>query len=101
MHTYPFGYVIALLKVLCVFVSVPSKPLNLTVLEVSSDSISLSWLEPERANGAIDGYRIYFMYNNYTDVKSVKAKRGSPSIDYNLKNLSKFYISEIPMFTLF
>lgn len=69
---------------------VPSKPLNLTVLAVTSDSISLRWMEPDRANGAIDGYRIYYMHANFTDVKSLKLNKGTGShIQYTLIELSK------------
>lgn len=68
--------------------TVSSKPLNLTVLGVNSDAISLRWTEPERANGAINGYRIYFMYANYTDVRNIKISKGSQYIPYTLTNLS-------------
>ncbi|XP_008200584.1 tyrosine-protein phosphatase 99A isoform X3 [Tribolium castaneum] len=68
---------------------VPSKPRDLTVLEVSSDTIMLRWTQPEKLNGAIEGYRVYYMYNNYTDTNS-RIKPVSPYITYNLTNLKPF-----------
>lgn len=41
---------------------VPSKPLNLSVLEVTSTTIKISWREPEKSNGAIHGYRVYYVH---------------------------------------
>ncbi|XP_065074561.1 protein sidekick-1-like [Ochlerotatus camptorhynchus] len=45
---------------------VPSKPRNLSILEVTSTSIRISWQEPERKNGVIHGYRVYYVYQNQT-----------------------------------
>lgn len=82
--------------------AVPSKPLNLTVLGVTEDSMNIRWMEPERANGAIEGYRIYYMFANYTDVQTLKLANGSPNIYYTLKNLSKFrMITVVPKISYF
>lgn len=72
---------------------VPSRPLNVTVLRVTSTSIDLSWTEPERPNGQITGYRLYYMHANYTDVKTVKPVRGTtpnPVIEFMLSDLSMY-----------
>nr|XP_029727470.1 protein sidekick-2-like [Aedes albopictus] len=45
---------------------VPSKPRNLSILEVTSTTIRISWQEPERKNGVIHGYRVYYVYQNQT-----------------------------------
>ncbi|CAH0561937.1 unnamed protein product [Brassicogethes aeneus] len=50
-------------------IPVPSKPRKLTVLDVTSDSIALKWENPEKINGIIDGYRVYYKFNNFTDVQ--------------------------------
>lgn len=69
--------------------TVPSKPLNVTVLGITSNSIKLGWSEPEKANGAIEGYYIYYIYANYTDVATYRLHGNVPKLQYNLKNLSK------------
>ncbi|KAB0798293.1 hypothetical protein PPYR_09286 [Photinus pyralis] len=66
---------------------VPSKPLNITVLGVTSTSVYLSWSEPLRANGPIDGYRIYFMHANLTGVQTHRIHGGGSNIQYNLTQL--------------
>ena len=52
--------------------SVPGKPVNVSVGEVNDSSIELSWAEPLNPNGVIKGYRIYFMRKNFTDVQTVR-----------------------------
>ncbi|XP_065165511.1 tyrosine-protein phosphatase 99A isoform X2 [Atheta coriaria] len=64
---------------------VPSKPRNLTVLDISSDRIFLTWTEPEKKNGAIEGYRVYYVQGNLTDVQSIQET--GPIIHYNLTKL--------------
>ncbi|KAK9890036.1 hypothetical protein WA026_008843 [Henosepilachna vigintioctopunctata] len=66
-------------------ISSPSKPRGLTVLDITSDSIKLGWQEPENVNGIIEGYRIYYMRANLTDVQS--QKQASSHVVYNLTNL--------------
>ncbi|KAK9718919.1 Fibronectin type III domain [Popillia japonica] len=44
------------------------------------------WHEPERTNGAIEGYRVYYIHANYTDVRTIHTK-GDPNITHNLTNL--------------
>ncbi|XP_063928096.1 tyrosine-protein phosphatase 99A isoform X2 [Zophobas morio] len=69
---------------------VPSKPQDLTVLDITSDTITLKWTQPEKLNGAIEGYRVYYLYNNLTDMNRDKIKPSSPHISYNLTNLTPF-----------
>uniref|UniRef100_A0A336LNK0 protein-tyrosine-phosphatase n=1 Tax=Culicoides sonorensis TaxID=179676 RepID=A0A336LNK0_CULSO len=38
---------------------VPEKPRKLSVLDVTSTTIKISWIEPLKLNGAIHGYRVY------------------------------------------
>lgn len=57
---------------------------------MTSNSIFLRWEGPEKANGAIEGYRVYYKYANYTDVQSIKHHGSDSTIHYNLINLSKY-----------
>nr|CAD7455446.1 unnamed protein product [Timema tahoe] len=67
---------------------VPSKPLNVTVIRVTSTCIDLSWYEPEHPNGQIKGYRLYYIYANYTDVKTVRST--TPYIEFVLSDLKPY-----------
>lgn len=67
----------------------PSKPVNVTVLRVTSTMLDLAWSQPEQPNGAIIGYRLYYMHSNYTDVKTVR--QNLPRMEYVLENLSKYF----------
>ncbi|XP_037919169.1 tyrosine-protein phosphatase 99A isoform X3 [Hermetia illucens] len=71
---------------------VPSKPQNLTVQAVTSNSIRLSWREPKNLNGAIDGYHIFHMHDNQTGVEILKSSSitGGPYITYELPNLKPY-----------
>ncbi|KAG8225883.1 hypothetical protein J437_LFUL006045, partial [Ladona fulva] len=67
---------------------VPSKPMNVTVLRVSSYEIDLAWYQPEQPNGEIEGYRIYFLQCNQTYYQNVHIAESY--IEYNLTNLKPF-----------
>lgn len=72
------------------FLSVPTKPLNLSSHGITSTTIELSWAEPESANGIISGYRIYYMHSNYTDVQMYKTDEDDGSIiEFVLNELGK------------
>lgn len=74
----------------------PTKPENLTSREITGTTIELSWSEPENANGVIAGYRVYYMYSNYTDVKmhipdkSPSSSDVDASINFVLKELREY-----------
>lgn len=78
--------------------TVPSKPRELKVLDIFPDTITLSWTSPEKPNGAIDGYRVYYMYGNFTEVQPDQIKYSKPHITYNLTNLSKLTITFLCLF---
>ncbi|XP_046407157.1 tyrosine-protein phosphatase 99A [Ischnura elegans] len=67
---------------------VPSKPMNVTVLRVSSNVIDLAWHEPVQPNGEIDGYRIYYMQCNQTFYRTVRIS--DSYIEYNLTSLKPY-----------
>lgn len=73
--------------------SVPSKPQHVKVHEVTSTSIKITWFEPERPNGVIHAYRVYYMFLNQTLLHLPMLKNdasvGQP-FQYTLINLSEF-----------
>ncbi|XP_030370999.1 tyrosine-protein phosphatase 99A isoform X2 [Scaptodrosophila lebanonensis] len=71
---------------------VPSKPLNLTVLDVSANSITMSWHPPKNQNGAIAGYHVFHIHDNQTGVEIVKNSRNTvePLIHFELQSLKPF-----------
>lgn len=73
--------------------TVPSKPKNVRVLDVTSTSIKISWHEPERPNGVIHAYRVYYMFLNQTLLHLPMLKNDAsvgPPFHYTLINLSEF-----------
>lgn len=56
--------------------------------------MELSWHEPENKNGLVNGYRIFYMHSNFTDVNSLKTNNESTesteTIEFLLNNLSKY-----------
>lgn len=71
--------------------AVPVKPRNLTILDYTSISIYLQWANPEKKNGVIEGYRVYYMNNNFTEVQPDKIPFDEPVVRYNLTKLSKCF----------
>jgi len=73
---------------------VPSKPQNVRVLDITSTTIKISWHEPERPNGVIHAYRVYYVFLNQTLLHLPMLKNdasvGSP-FHYTLINLSKYF----------
>ena len=72
----------------------PSSPRNVKILAVEATSIKLSWWEPARPNGVIQGYRIYFQQNNLTSVQEVA--RNHSAITDTLTILSKSTLTSHP-----
>ena len=68
-------------------VSAPSSPRNVKVLSILTTSIQLSWWEPARPNGIIQGYRLYFKINNLTSVQPVGQNKSA--VVETLTRLSK------------
>ncbi len=65
----------------------PSRPLKVAFKEVTNSSVSVHWQEPTTPNGIIAGYRIYYMHDNFTDVKTVRSTEHQ--MYYALRGLSK------------
>lgn len=73
----------------------PSKPLNLTVLEVTSTTITIGWREPENLNGAIVGYRVFYIHQNQTYFATVRSGTAAGElIRYDLSDLSKYCVNQ-------
>lgn len=49
--------------------------------------MTIKWEEPDEPNGQIQGYRLYFMHANFTDVRTVRETQDQ--MEYNLHGLSK------------
>ena len=67
------------------FSIVPSAPLNVSTHSIRNSSVVVTWLEPSRPNGIIEGYRLYFMHSNFTDVRTIKET--NTVMEYQLQGL--------------
>lgn len=68
----------------------PSKPLNLSVLEVTATTIKIAWKEPEKMNGAVIGYRVFYIHQNQTYFATIRSGTLTGHfITYVLNDLSK------------
>ena len=67
----------------------PSRPRNIRVLGVSDTTLQISWWEPARANGVLQGYRIYMLHQNFTSVQTVRSNKSS--MIETLTRLSKYF----------
>lgn len=65
-HFYHASIIVFVLRL------VPSHPRNVTVHEVTSSTIKISWLEPEKPNGPNLIYRIYYTSLNQTHLAMPK-----------------------------
>ena len=70
-----------------------------TVHSISNNSAVVDWSRPSDPNGIIEGYHLYFLSGNFTDVKTIKSK--DPRMEYNLTGLapSSMYYVWIRAFT--
>lgn len=72
--------------------------MNLSVLEVTSTTIKITWREPEKLNGAIHGYRVYYVHQNQTllHLPILKAEAAVNSVyTYTLSNLSEYIPNDL------
>ena len=75
------------------FIAEPSQPLNVTILRVTSTTIYLSWSQPEKPNGQIQGYRLYYMHAMQTHVRTVR--NTTAFIQFELEHLGKWNLLEL------
>ena len=71
------------------YFTAPSRPRNVRILAITDTSIEISWWEPARANGVLQGYRIYMLHQNFTSVQTVRSNKSS--IVETLTRLSKSF----------
>ena len=58
-----------------------------TIHSVTNISAVVDWSRPTNPNGVIEGYRLYFLHGNHTDVRTIKSR--DPRVDYVLTDLGK------------
>lgn len=68
-------------------ISAPSSPTNLTIRDATDTSLTLQWNAPEKPNGELKGYRIYFTHGNYTDIRKDTTNPKDPVKTYVLNEL--------------
>ncbi|XP_050313162.1 tyrosine-protein phosphatase 99A-like [Anthonomus grandis grandis] len=68
-------------------VSAPSAPRNIELVNYTATTIVFQFDMPEHPNSKLQGYRIYFHYNNFTDQKTDRNEPEEPHKVYKLDNL--------------
>ena len=58
-------------------IAAPSSPRNVRLMSVTDTSLQVSWWEPARANGLLQGYRVYFLNNNFTSVQTIRDNKSA------------------------
>ena len=84
-------YDVNLIKIRAIFFyffPAPSRPRNIQVMSTTDTTIQISWWEPARANGVLQGYRIYMLHQNFTSVQTVRSNKSS--MVETLTRLSKY-----------
>ena len=92
-HHSQQGVLVNLIKIrysCCIFLRfpAPSRPRNIQVMAITDTTIQISWWEPARANGVLQGYRIYMLHQNLTSVETVRSNKSS--VVQTLSRLSKY-----------
>ena len=57
------------------FLSVPTQPIEVSFYNVTNSSVLVKWSPPQHPNGIIQGYRLYYMHKNFTDVSTMRVKK--------------------------
>ena len=92
-HHSQQGVLVNLIKIrysCCIFLRfpAPSRPRNIQVMAITDTTIQISWWEPARANGVLQGYRIYMLHQNLTSVETVRSNKSS--VVQTLSRLCKY-----------
>ncbi|XP_023240464.1 tyrosine-protein phosphatase 99A-like, partial [Centruroides sculpturatus] len=76
---------------------IPSAPLNLTVVRVTDSSIRLRWHQPERPNGVVRGYKVYYLHmaRNLTETRKTTDLRRD--MEFVLANLNPYTLEPAAM----
>lgn len=70
----------------------PSRPRNLTAVRITNNSVKLRWLEPEHANGVIQGYNIYHLDVEPNHTERKKVLNPLQVMEHVLNSLSKYFL---------
>ncbi len=82
MNTWGFTHVDSVLPV-------PSRPSNVSYSSVTNSSVLLGWQRPRHPNGLVQGYRIYYMHKNFTDVRTVREPAQQEAMQHLLDGLGE------------
>lgn len=76
--------------------AVPSQPMNVSFRGVTNASVLVRWHQPKFPNGIIQGYRLYYMHKNYTDVQTIRDPE--EEMEHNLEGLGTSRVPRFPPF---
>ena len=65
-------------------------PVNVSMREVTNSSVRVLWHQPTHPNGIIQGYRMYFMHQNFTDVRTVRDPKDK--MEFLLEGLGESFL---------
>nr|XP_045611137.1 Down syndrome cell adhesion molecule-like protein Dscam2 isoform X3 [Procambarus clarkii] len=68
---------------------IPESPTSVKALVMSADSILVSWLPPERPNGIITQYTVYYKEHGKSDVETVQQKLLPSTLSYEATGLKR------------
>ncbi|KAK3862534.1 hypothetical protein Pcinc_031611 [Petrolisthes cinctipes] len=68
---------------------IPEAPTSVKALVMSADSILVSWLPPERPNGIITQYTVYFKEHGKSDSEASQQKLLPSQLNYEASNLKR------------
>ncbi len=54
---------------------------------VSNSSVTVGWHRPRHPNGIVQGYRLYYMHKNFTDVQTIREPEDR--MDFHLGGLGE------------
>ena len=57
-------------------------------MAVTNNGFVLQWVRPERPNGRISGYRVYYSSDNFTSVRTINSSE--PVVSGEVDGLGKF-----------
>nr|AEC50084.1 down syndrome cell adhesion molecule [Pacifastacus leniusculus] len=68
---------------------IPESPTSVKALVMSADSILVSWLPPERPNGIITQYTVYYKEHGKSDSETVQQKLSPAQLSYEATGLKR------------
>ena len=68
--------------------TVPSRPFNVSFRGVTNSSVAVRWQRPRHPNGIVQGYRLYYVHKNFTDVQTVRDP--DEDMEHTLQGLGEY-----------